>query len=999
MIGFRNSGFLLMLVALCLAFLATCTSETEVVRLTDELTVMPTIEQRPSMLPPIRVVETAAPSLPEEIGSLELVGYLGTGSITTFDLQGDLACIGLGRTLEMVRFTDPARPQRVGYVVLANRVLDVAVASDPSTGQVYAYVALGQDGLAVVDVSNPAHPVVVGTRYEGIHVDAVTVDKDQLYVSAGALYVLDRSDPASPSEISAYRPADAPGNAGKVIAVADGYAYLLYHGASSRAGGLRILDLSAPVLPSTVGVYRVEDQVRDGVINKGYAYLLVGQGIPSLVVVNLDDPSHPVPVNPDGTKAWLGHSLDVDGKTLYLATDESVDGTATVQILDVTDPAHPLPLGIYDGLPLPVVQIVVSGRQVFLAAGGSLIVADLSGSDALAVKRSYDPQRLPSVRRGVVAAGDYIYMAAGLDGLCVIDVSDQAAPRLARCINTRGHAWDVALWDGHAYVAAEQGGLRVIDVRDPARLIEVGAFDAPEPSTFFSDIEIGVQAPLGRAFAYIADSIPGGTSLRVVDISDPAAPRQASRLPLGLGVEGDVRAYGLAVAGDYAYLGVGAAGLRVVDVSDPYAPIEVGALRVPGRADNLVVVDDRVYLVDGDLRIVDVSDPFSPREVGFYDVPSFSSWPYVAVSGRYAFLTAQGTRVLDVSDPGVPIEVADYPLGQGAICVDDGLVFVVGEELYILRPSAEVTPQQTVTPTPECTDYTAEIILSATDTQPYLGDVVTVTVTLINQGCGMLGLPRYSLHGEPDADLSLFAAMPEAAVHYVGMTSGQSDAVDFPLHAVRPGQVTLIAGASFEFHAGYPGPAYWASASGGPLQITVRAPDAGPVPEGEQECLAVREAAIKVCLPDGYSASKSSEQNRRGSFVSYDLEPADGAEMPYLAELQFFTEASIDRFTRDCGLESPCFFGDYPDLERYHGQREALEEQESWDGYELVRLNERAFLVRDLPCYGDSCVIREYTTFVRQIKLDLWVVMDDVSQSQDSDRLLGEAQVYGVEEQ
>jgi len=52
-----------------------------------------------------------------------------------------------------------------------------------------------------------------------------------------------------------------------------------------------------------------------------------------------------------------------------------------------------------------------------------------------------------------------------------------------------------------------------------------------------------------------------------------------------------------------------------------------------------------------------------------------------------------------------------------------------------------------------------------------------------------------------------------------------------------------------------------------------------------------------------------------------------------------------------------------------------------------------------LPCYGDSCVIREYTTFVRKIKLDLWVVMGDVSQSQDSDRLLGEGKVYGVEEQ
>jgi hypothetical protein len=85
----------------------------------------------------------------------------------------------------------------------------------------------------------------------------------------------------------------------------------------------------------------------------------------------------------------------------------------------------------------------------------------------------------------------------------------------------------------------------------------------------------------------------------------------------------------------------------------------------------------------------------------------------------------------------------------------------------------------------------------------------------------MLGLPRYSLHVEADGEQALFEAMPEAVVHYTGIAPGQSDAVEFPLRAVRPGQATLGAGVSFEFHAGYPGPAWWAGASAGPLQITV----------------------------------------------------------------------------------------------------------------------------------------------------------------------------------
>ena len=212
----------------------------------------------------------------------------------------------------------------------------------------------------------------------------------------------------------------------------------------------------------------------------------------------------------------------------------------------------------------------------------------------------------------------------------------------------------------------------------------------PGRSKFFADVEIGTDRSSGRVYAYVADALPENTGLRIVDVSDPAAPKQVGHLRLAEGEQGDVRAYGLAVDGDHAYLAVGAAGLRVVDVSDPSAPVEVGVLDVPGRANNLVVADHRAYLVDGDLRIVDISDPASPREIGFYDVPNLSAWPYVAVQGHYAYLTARGIGVLDVSDPGAPVEIASYPLVQGYVAVANGMVYLTGDGLSILRPRALV---------------------------------------------------------------------------------------------------------------------------------------------------------------------------------------------------------------------------------------------------------------------------------------------------------------------
>jgi hypothetical protein len=747
--------------------------------------------------------------------------------------------------LATVPLSGPARLERAGRVVLPEGILDIAVAGDPSAGRVYAYLALGQGGLGVVDVSDPAHPSVVGIQSMSGHTRAVAVasggdgDAAYLYVSAGALHVLDisagaDSDPTNPDEIAVYRPADVMGNVGQVLSVSAGLAYVLYHGGSGRTGSLRILDVSEPAVPVEAGSYRIGVPIRDGAVAGDHAYLLVGKGIPYLVVLDLSDPSQPAVASPEGDKTWLGQSLGLLGQTLYLASPAASDKAGSVQVLDLADPVHPVALGRYEGASAPVTEIAAVGSQVVLAAGDSVVLVDVSSPATPATAGRYDMQRLPGVRRGLAVSGDYAYVAAGGDGLWVVDVSDPADPRVVSNLDTWGHARDVALWEGYAYVADEQGGLRVIDVWEPARPVEVGAFETPGASLFFSDVEIGAQPSLGRAFAYVADALPGDTSLRILDLADPKSPVQVGRLPLGEGLQGDVRAYGVAVAGEYAYLGVGAAGLRVVDVSDPSSPVEVGALDVPGRADNLVVAGERVYLTDGDLRIVDVSNPASPREVGFYDVPSLSPWPYAATDGRYVYLTALGTRVLDAAGPGAPLETAYHPLGHGAVALDGGRVYVLGDGLLILRPreSAEATRWPTPTPISECTDYDAAMGLWTEDTRPYVGDVVTVTAALINEGCGTLGMPKYTLYLDTKETLSPFEAVPEPVVRLIGIAPGQSDAVEFILGAARPGQATLTAGVSFEFHGGQPGPGYWGSASTGPLQIAVRAPEPEPVLKG-----------------------------------------------------------------------------------------------------------------------------------------------------------------------
>ena len=136
---------------------------------------------------------------------------------------------------------------------------------------------------------------------------------------------------------------------------------------------------------------------------------------------------------------------------------------------------------------------------------------------------------------------------------------------------------------------------------------------------------VAVQGPI----AYLGV----GPRLVLLDVSDPARPAVLGRTGVLPGV-----VQGVAVSGSHAYVAAGDGGLRVVDVSDPAHPREVGSCDTPGEAWGVAVSGSYAYVAAGDagLRIVDVSDPAHPREVGSYDTPG-SAWD-VAVSGSYAYV-------------------------------------------------------------------------------------------------------------------------------------------------------------------------------------------------------------------------------------------------------------------------------------------------------------------------------------------------------------------------
>lgn len=169
----------------------------------------------------------------------------------------------------------------------------------------------------------------------------------------------------------------------------------------------------------------------------------------------------------------------------------------------------------------------------------------------------------------------------------------------------------------------------------------------------------------------------------------------------------------------------------------------------------------------------------------------------------------------------------------------------------------------------------------------------------------------------------------------------------------------------------------------------------------------IPEIPATIYVPYNYTLVKNDELDRRGAFVSYNfsqtviVSPSQNsyfpAEPPYFFEIQFFSQESISQFLARCSIQPQCFEGDYPNLARYIGQKEALEKRndyhEPFQNYSLQKFGGAYYLVSTMRCVGAVCAFRGYTTFLKDVKVDIWIMMIDASQAGLSDELFSSFEI------
>lgn len=366
-------------------------------------------------------------------------------------------------------------------------------------------------------------------------------------------------------------------------------------------------------------------------------------------------------VSAEISRAW-DVDISADGNYAYIPGKGA--NNATVWIINVSDPAHPT----------------------------------MAYTIAIATPAGKAPEAW-----GVQVVGNLLYVAAFQAGFWIYDITDPVNPAVVgSLVDNSTESRDLHVVGNYAYVADAWNGLSIVDITNPANPTRISLYNTDkdigrgntDKKAEFHDVKVINDT------AYCAG---GNYGLVIVDVTNPADPNGVSfccdcvtqpRYPSGTydwcrGVE---------VSGNYAYLSDNHAGLRIVDISNPAAPTEAGAYYISngGELWKTKVIGDTLYVPydKSGLIILDVNNPENPIELGSYP----GNYQEVSIRGNIAYIVEESSFwTFDISDPASITQIGrlssgrfvEYATGWALFSIDNPAQILVRSNEAILSPTEE----------------------------------------------------------------------------------------------------------------------------------------------------------------------------------------------------------------------------------------------------------------------------------------------------------------------
>ncbi len=232
---------------------------------------------------------------------------------------------------------------------------------------------------------------------------------------------------------------------------------------------------------------------------------------------------------------------------------------------------------------------------------------------------------------------------------------------------------------GGGQVELSAGGGGSVDWATPTI---AGSYDQASSLTDATDVY--VDSATNRAYITI------GTSLRIINISNPASPALLGTYTAA----GNINS--VYVSGNYAYIATASdtSELRVVNVTNPASPTLAASVDLTGANDGLSVFVSGNFTYVGravsttvgqnELYIVNVTTPTAPTVSGSLNFTAAVNSVYV--SGNFAYaatsVTTAELAVVNVTTPTTPTQAGIYNASGTSIATD---VFAVGTTVYFTK--------------------------------------------------------------------------------------------------------------------------------------------------------------------------------------------------------------------------------------------------------------------------------------------------------------------------
>jgi hypothetical protein len=252
--------------------------------------------------------------------------------------------------------------------------------------------------------------------------------------------------------------------------------YVFFGGSGNIGQGLLVADVSDPSDPILVDYLKLASSANDVAVSGTYAYVADWYQLTVIDISDIDTDGYGGDIIVVGSLGQQFRPLTVaiSGTYVYVGNKHGV------RVIDVSDPTKPVPAdnpGDLYTTPGEVQAVVLSGDYAYIAdqadpgEGGGLRIVDVSDPSAIVEVGLYS-----SGARDVDVSGNYAYLAAS-NKLHIIDVSVVTNPVQVGLWEKPSGVYPitkVALSGKYVYVNSRETGLRVLDVADPSKPVEVG---------------------------------------------------------------------------------------------------------------------------------------------------------------------------------------------------------------------------------------------------------------------------------------------------------------------------------------------------------------------------------------------------------------------------------------------------------------------------------------------------------------------------------------------